>query len=135
LPHPLRYAAAAAVGGQLLVAGGTDGVHPRADVLRFDPATGRTRRIGRLPHALAHTAGVALGGTFYVVGGRGDTLDSQRATIWAIDPASGRVRSAGHLPVALSDLSAVAVGGRILVIGGRDTGGGVHDRMLEFAPG
>ena len=30
LPHPLRYAAAAAVGGRMLVAGGTDRDAPRA---------------------------------------------------------------------------------------------------------
>jgi hypothetical protein len=124
----------AALGGRLLVAGGTDGVQARKDVLRFDPATGRTRRLGGLPQPLGHAAGVALRGTFYVLGGRGDALDSQRRTIRAIDQASGRARVVGRLPLALSDLSAVAFGGRILVVGGRDHRGRVHDRTLEFAP-
>ena len=66
LPHPLRYAAAAAVGGRVLVAGGTDGIHARAEILRVDPAHGSVRRIGRLPRPPRTAAGAALGGTFYV---------------------------------------------------------------------
>ena len=37
LPHALRYAAAAAVGGRLLVAGGTDGTTARDEILSVDP--------------------------------------------------------------------------------------------------
>ena len=134
LPHALRYAAAAAVGGRVLIAGGTDGVHARSEILSVDPDSGRVRLIGHLPRPLAHAAGAALAGTFYVFGGRGDSLTSQRRAIYAIDPATGRIRIAGGLPVALSDLTAVATGGRLLVIGGRDTTGRVHDRLLEYAP-
>ena len=72
LPHPLRYAAVAAVGGRLLIAGGTDGTTARDEILSVDPARHRTRVIGHLPARLAHAAGAALGGLFYVLGGRGD---------------------------------------------------------------
>ena len=81
-----------------LVAGGTDGVNARREIVSVDPASGRARTIGLLPQPLEHAAGAALGGTFYVFGGRGDALGSQRRAILAIDPASGRVRAAGALP-------------------------------------
>jgi N-acetylneuraminic acid mutarotase len=133
LPHPLRYAAAAAAGSQLLVAGGTDGVHARREILRIDPATHRTTRIGRLGQPLAHVAGAVLNGTFYVFGGRGDSATSAHRAIWAIDPRTGRTRRAGQLPLALSDLSAATLGKRILVVGGRGADGHVAGRILEYA--
>jgi N-acetylneuraminic acid mutarotase len=134
LPHPLRYAAVAAVGGRILVAGGTDGTHGRREVLSVDPATHRVRVVALLPQPLAHAAGVALAGRFYILGGRGDALNAQRAAIWVFDPGQGRLRRAGQLPVALSDLGAVASGNRILVAGGRDAGGRVHDELWTLAP-
>jgi YVTN family beta-propeller protein len=130
LPHPLRYAAAAAVGGRILVAGGTDGVHARDEILSVDPRRHRVRVIGRLPAPVAHAAGATLGGVFYVLGGRGDGLGSQRRRIWAIDPATGNVRAAGHLPVGLSDVGAATEGDRLLVAGGRDAHGTVHGELL-----
>jgi hypothetical protein len=133
LPHPLRYAAAAAVnGGAVLVAGGTDGAHAQSAVVRI--AHGRARVIGRLPEALSHVAGAALGGTFYVIGGRTDTGVARRA-IWAVDPHTGDVRAAGRLPAALSDAAAVATGGGVLVVGGRTASGHASDRIWELARG
>jgi hypothetical protein len=127
LPHGLRYAAVAAAGGRLIVAGGTVGVAASRDVLAFD---GRSvRRIGRLPAPLTHAAAATLHGRMYVFGGRGAALGSQRRAILAIDPASGRVRSAGRLPVALSDMGAATVGDRVLLVGGRDRAGRVHDEV------
>jgi hypothetical protein len=130
LPHGLRYAA---VGGRLLIAGGTDGLHARSAILSFDPTTRRVRRIGRLPAPIAHAAGAALGGVFYVLGGRGDASDSQRRAILAVDPATGRVSHAGALPVALSDLGAATFHRRVLVAGGRDPRGRVHGEVWELA--
>jgi hypothetical protein len=133
LPHPLRYAALAAVDGALLIAGGTDDVHARSEVIRVEPASGRVRVIAHLPQPLEHAAGAALDGSFYVLGGRGDTTTSQRRTILAIDPVSGRIRRAGALPVALSDTGAGSLGGRLWVLGGRDASGRVHDQAWALA--
>jgi hypothetical protein len=119
----------AAVGGRLLIAGGTSGTAARAEILRFDPGTGRVRRIGRLGSPVTHAAGAALGGRFYVLGGRGAALGAQRAAIEAVDPSSGRVTPAGRLPVALSDLSAASLPAGITVVGGRDRAGRVHDEI------
>ena len=131
MPRPLRYAAVAAVGGHLLIAGGTSGTTARSEILSFDPASGRVRRIGRLPSPVTHAAGAALGGRFYVLGGRGVALDAQRATIEAVDPATGRVSRAGRLPAALSDLSAATLATGVTVLGGRDAGGRVARRDLD----
>ena len=133
LPHPLRYAAAAATsGGLLLVAGGTDGVRARDEVVRVDPVRGRATTVGRLPSALAHVAGAVLGHTLYLFGGRTDAGTTRRS-IWAVDTRSGRVRSAGRLPGALSDAAAITVGDRILLVGGRTAAGRVSDRVVELA--
>jgi N-acetylneuraminic acid mutarotase len=134
LPHPLRYAAVAAVGSRVLVAGGTDGVTARREVLSIDPATHRVRVIARLPRPLAHAAGAELGGLFYVIGGRSDALDGQRAAIWAIDPRSPRPRRAGRLPLELSDMAAVRTRGELLAVGGRDRLGRARAEVWRLRP-
>ena len=95
LPRPLRYAAVAAVGGDVLIAGGTSGTTARREVLRFDPTSGRVRRVARLPAPLTHAAAAAVGGRFYVLGGRGDALDAQHAAVWALDGHRMVARAAG----------------------------------------
>src|SRR3954452_7254084 len=133
LPHALRYAAAAAApGGLLLVAGGTDGVHARDEIVRVDPAHGRATVIGRLPSALSHVAGAVLGRTLYLFGGRSDAGTARR-TIWGVDTRTGRVKAAGRLPAALSDAAAITTGDHILLVGGRTRVGRVSDRVWELA--
>src|SRR3954452_12511098 len=134
LPLSLRYAAVTSAGGAVIVAGGTSGATATRGVLRFDPASGRVRRIGSLPHAVTHAAAVSLGGRVYVVGGRGDNLSSQRSTILSVDPHTGRVTHAGRLPVALSDVGAAPVPGGALVVGGRDAQGRVHAEIWRLTP-
>jgi YVTN family beta-propeller protein len=134
LPRPLRYAAVGATKDAVLIAGGTSGTTAQRSILRFDPRSGKTRRIGQLPHALTHAGGAVVGSTFYVLGGRGASLTSQTAQIWAVDVRSGRVRRAGRLPAALSDVGATAAGGSVLVAGGRDAQGRVHDELWSLKP-
>jgi N-acetylneuraminic acid mutarotase len=130
----LRYAAVAAVGGRLLIAGGTSGETAQRAILSFDPATGAVRQLGSLPSAVTHAAGASLNGYFYVLGGRGENLGEQRSSILAVDPLSGAVQPAGRLPLPLSDLGAASLPGRILVVGGRDSSGNVQDRALALGP-
>jgi YVTN family beta-propeller protein len=122
LPFPVRYAAVAASGRRLVIAGGSlsDGTASRA-VLAFDPATGRVARIGALPAGTTHAAAAALGSTVYVLGGRNAALNSPVARIVAVTPRG--VRVVGRLPLALSDLAAVALRGRIMLAGGRGSSG------------
>lgn len=123
LPAPLRYAAVAAAGGKLVIAGGSlaSGA-ASADVLVFDPATGRVARRARLPRATTHAAAAALGGRVHVIGGR-DGAGRPVASVVAFDPGSSSLQSAGRLPQALSDVAAIELPGRIVVAGGRSSSG------------
>ncbi|MDX6540551.1 MAG: hypothetical protein QOI71_2161 [Gaiellales bacterium] len=127
LPAGLRYAAVAASGTSLVIAGGTlpDGSASRA-VYRFDTVHSRVRRIATLPAATTHAAAASLHGSVYVIGGRGSAPGSVTSAIIAIDPRSGRLASGGHLQTARSDLAAVTVGNEILIAGG-GTAKGVTD--------
>ncbi len=119
LPTALRYAAVTAAGGKVVIAGGsTPAGTASTAVLAFDPADGRTRRIGTLPAPTTHAAAATLNGHVYVIGGRGTTLDTPTDRIVAVDPGTGRVTVAGRLPAPLSDLSAAPVGNGIVVVGG-----------------
>jgi hypothetical protein len=131
LDRPLRYAAVAAVGNAVMIAGGTSGVTAQRTVFRFDPSTNRVAKVGRLPHPVTHAAGASLGGRLYVIGGRGSAVDSATSAIWSVDPASGEARAAGRLPVALSDIGAATVAGGAVLIGGRDRGGQAQDEILR----
>ena len=126
LPDTLRYAAVAASGGRLVIAGGSleNGTASSA-VLAYTPASGRVMQLGKLPAPTTHAAAAAVGGVVYVIGGRGATLGSATNRIVAVDVASKRVRAAGTLAVARSDLAAATVGGSILVTGGHAATGTV----------
>ncbi len=133
LPKPLRYAAVAAAGGKLTIAGGTSNEEASRDIYRFDPAAGTLAKIGLLPHPLTHAAAAALGATVYVFGGREASPTSQTDRIVAIE-ADGKVAGAGRLPHAESDLTAVALGESIVLAGGRDRAGVVQSAILTAKP-
>ncbi len=129
LPKPLRYAAVAAVGGALVIAGGTSGESASRDIYRFDPSTAKLTKIGLLPQPLTHAAAAAVNGAAFVFGGRGPSPTSQTRAILAISP-NGKVTHAGLLPIGLSDLAAVPLEGHIVVAGGRDQSGRVHSEIF-----
>lgn len=133
LPSPVRYAAVAAVGRSLVVAGGSlpDGTASRA-IYRVDVSTGRVARLGNLPAATTHAAAATIGGEVFVVGGRSAALDTPTSRIVAIDAATGRVRAAGALRVARSDEEVAPLAGGLLVAGGWAHGGtvGSLDRLV-----
>jgi len=123
LPYPLRYAAVAADGNRIVIAGGSlvDGSASSA-ILLFTPATRRVTRLGSLPAATTHAAAAMLHGIVYVIGGRSATLDTPTDRIVAVDPATHRVRPAGSLTTPTSDLTAVPLRNSILLAGGRSAG-------------
>jgi DNA-binding beta-propeller fold protein YncE len=134
LPSPVRYAAAAAVDGKVVVAGGSLSSGSASDaVVVFDPATRRVHRLGRLPAPTTHAAAVALGGVGFVIGGRGAGTETQTARITAVDLDRGRIRPAGRLREPASDLTAVATGGHIVLLGGRDARG-TRAAIAELEP-
>ena len=107
-----------AVGGRILIIGGSKPDGASDAIYRFDPASGQVREIGRLTLPITHASATALGAFVHLVGGRGNDLGSQTASVWSIDPRTGAVAVAGRLPEPLSDTAPVAIGGGIVVAGG-----------------
>src|SRR5207248_10476540 len=108
LARAVRYAAVAAAGGRLVIAGGSlpDGTASR-EVLAFDPRTRRVSRLGRLPAAATHAAAAAVGDVVYVVGGRGSAVGTPKATIVAVNVRTRGIRVVGWLAAARCGLAAV----------------------------
>jgi N-acetylneuraminic acid mutarotase len=123
LPVPLRYASAAVVGNELLIAGGSTPTGASRTIYRVGLADGAVSELGHLPAPITHAGAGTLAGEMYLVGGRGDLITTQRSTVYAIDPATGRVHVAGHLPRPLSDAAVVSMGGRLIVAGGSSAAG------------
>jgi N-acetylneuraminic acid mutarotase len=134
LPFGLSYAAVAASGSGLIIAGGTEADDVvSSTIFSFDPATGAVRRIGELLAPLTHAPAVALDGQVIIIGGRHELDGARTATIIAVDPATGLVRRAGRLPQTLSDASAATVAGRIIVAGGQSKQG-FEDSIIALSP-
>ena len=132
LPEGLRYAAVAALSGNVIIAGGRAESGPSRAVYRFAPSTGRVTRIGTLPQGLMHASAGVLGGVMYVVGGigrNGAAVDSVLAVT-----ADGKVRHAATLPTPLSDAGVASLPGRIVVIGGT-SGAGPTRTVLQISMG
>src|SRR5581483_10609137 len=117
LPVGLRYAAVAAQGGRIYVAGGLSTSGETRSVYAIDPAARSVRKVATLPFAVAHAALASLDGSLYLIGGR-SAAGSGVSTILRIDPATAAVARAGRLPQPLQDPAAVTLGSRIVVLGG-----------------
>ena len=102
LPTGLRYAAAAAVGGRVAIAGGVSATGPVATVEVFDPATGRTGLLGPLPGPVGHAAAIAFGEVVYVIGGL-DAAGNAVRSVTRIDVRTGKISSRRALAHPLSD--------------------------------
>lgn len=121
LTRPLAYAAVAAAGDDLVVAGGSDGATHATDSFVLTHRDGRLVRLAlpALPEAHAMGAGAVLDRTMYVVGGQlAPEATSASAHVWAIDldrpglgwravpplPGAGRI-----LPVVVAQAGALHV--------------------------
>jgi YVTN family beta-propeller protein len=124
LPHAVRYAAVAAAGGRIVIAGGSleTGTASSA-VYAYTPGAAHVVLVGNLPAPTTHAAAAAIGRVVYVVGGRGAAVGTPAARIVAV--AGSRIRPAGALSAPLSDLAAVPAGDTIFLAGGRDASGTV----------
>jgi len=121
LPVGLRYPAVAALGNDLVIAGGTSPSGASDAVYALDLTTAKVRLIGRLAAPTAHAQAFTLGGAVYVAGGV-DAANNVTGAITKIDPGSRRIVSvAGALPV--SDAGTVELQGSALVIGGATSAG------------
>ena len=130
LPIGLRYAAVAAVGNAVLIAGGRTEAGPSRAIYRFTPADGSVARIGTLPQPLMHASAGTLDGRMYVVGGIG-AGGTPVQSVLAVG-TGGDVHRAATLPSPLSDAGVASLPGRLLVIGGSD-GAGPTRAVLSIA--
>jgi N-acetylneuraminic acid mutarotase len=133
LPVALRYAAAAAVGGYVLVAGGSTPTGLSDAIYRINPSTGAVSVLGHLPAGVTHAGAGVIGSTMYLVGGRGEIVTDRSADVWAIDPANGTIRRAAKLPQPLSDAAVISLGDHMIVAGG-SAAGGTQATVGELAP-
>ena len=150
LPARRDESRAVALDGKVYIAGGTaklleygrpsevPGVreHVRAqsvaELLRFDPATGRFTRLAPMPERLNHVSMATHGGKIYVVGGLGDLLFGAdvRDDLFEYDPRADRWRELPSMPTARGATAAGVIGDSLYVAGGIGAGG-VIENVLE----
>ena len=119
LPAGVRYPAVAAVGSNLVVAGGelANGSETTA-VSLVDTTSGKVTALAKLAEPTAHAMAFTDGGTVYVAGGR-DDVGTALDTVIAIDPSSGHITAAPKMPLALSDAAvASSANGPTILVGG-----------------
>ncbi len=133
LPSRLLYAAAASVGGRLIIAGGIVNGAPTRAILRFDPRTHRVTTIGQLPLPVSRAVAGVIGGQVFVVGGRVNGPTGQTRAIYRIDPDTGVAAFAGSLPVPLSDAAIASTGDKMIVAGGLNRTGQVQRAVYEIS--
>ncbi len=94
LPRGLAGASAFVLGGQIVLAGGSDASgSPTTSLLHLDPSTGRALACGRLPAAVQDAGSAAIGSVGYLLGGeQPTTTDSVMTVSLSADPGSGGAR-------------------------------------------
>jgi outer membrane protein assembly factor BamB len=136
LSGPLHDAAAATLGGQVLIFGG--GTETSTDAVQALPAPGGTvasgttaRQVGRLPTVRSDLSAVALGGRAYVLGG----YDGSEPIDSVLQTADGRsFIQVATLPAPARYMAVAALGGRIYAFGGETASGGASDAIREVDP-
>ena len=134
LPFAVRYAAVAAAGGRLIIAGGTGADGVSGAIWSYDPAERSVVQVGSLPDPVTHASAVTVGGRIYVIGGRASASGQQTAAIIEIDPRTALASVVGSLPKPLSDAAVALSDGRIVVAGGQGSSGAVRGTVLTVTP-
>lgn len=111
-----RYPAIAETGGLIYLIGGEAATGERAEIQRFDLATGEVEVIGQMPNPISHASAMVLNGRIFVVGGRSGGIAQD--AIWQVDAVTGTARLVGRLPQPVSDFAVAVVGGVGYAIGG-----------------
>ena len=117
LPVGLRYPAVAAIGTDIIIAGGVSSAGPVSTVYRLDTRTGHLTIVENMPQRMGHAVAFSLGMFVYVAGGQ-DTNGKPLRTVFAIDLARGTISSIPSLRAGLSDAAAVSDGSTAWVLGG-----------------
>ncbi|HYN90630.1 MAG TPA: kelch repeat-containing protein [Thermoleophilaceae bacterium] len=123
MPLALNHTTAVANRGLLYVHGGYRGAsdlsQPTGALLRYDPGSGRWRRLPSAPTPRAAHAAAVVGGRLYVAGGANDSGSLRSLEVY--DFARRRWSSGPSFPgPARNHTTGVASGGRFYVLAGRD---------------
>ena len=124
MPLGLNHTTAVAYRGRLYVQGGYEGAtgltEPTGVLLRFDPDSGRWRRLPASPTRRAAHAAAVLGGRLYVAGGANDSGSLRSLEVY--DFSRRRWTSGPSFPgPARNHTTGIASGGHFYVLAGRDT--------------
>ncbi len=128
MPFAFHDAAAAIIGGKLVVFGGGSS-HGTDLVQAFDLKTREASVIGHLPVALSDLESASVGDTVYLVGGYDGR--TPRREIYAT--RDGRhFTVAGKIPVGLRYAAVTAVGGTIVVAGGQSASSATTSNLFAL---
>lgn len=130
MPTPRTEVAAAALDGQVFVAGGFVADGSATDVVEvYDPSSDAWQDSTPLPEPLHHAGLASASGRLWVVGGySADGAPSDRVSSWA--PGEGSWRSEPPLPTPRGALGVAAVGETIHAVGGA-TGFGTASELSD----
>jgi N-acetylneuraminic acid mutarotase len=119
MPTARTGAAAAAVGDEIFVIGGTSGVAATlATVEAFDVKLNFWRKAASLPEPLHHVTAVAVDKTVFVFGGLKGLANEPVEAVYAYDVMRDEWRTVAQLPRPLGSSSAVLVDGLVHLVGG-----------------
>ncbi|HEX8647694.1 MAG TPA: kelch repeat-containing protein [Thermoleophilaceae bacterium] len=134
MPVALNHAAAVAWGGRLYVIGGyadPEGLsREQRLLLRYDPATGRWKRMAKPPSARAALAAAVVGDRLYAVGGA--RAGKPLATLEVYDLRRNRWTAGPDMAVAREHLAAAASGRHVYALAGRAAGEGNFATVERF---
>jgi len=135
LPSRRADLAVAAVGGQVVVGAGFDGVGPLSSVLATTDEW-HFRLLARLPRAVRYPAVAVVGNSVYLFGGLlfgGEYTGTFSRAIQRVDLTTGKSAIVGRLPTPYAHAMATVRDGQAFVLGG-STPGGSSSAILRFDP-
>ena len=117
LPNPISRAVALPEGKNLMLMGGLNSSGASsAEILRINPSTGTSTRIGTLSQPAHDAGGARLGSRYVIFGGGADTV---LGTVQAFTPGQASAPVIGRLPRLRADLSVTDNGsGTAYLVGG-----------------
>ena len=118
LNHARSAAAAAVVGGELIVTGGQADGELVPQVEAFDGE--RWRDVAPLPTPREHLAAASDGRYVYVLGGRELSSESNLGTLERYDPVSDRWTELPSMPTPIGSFDAAIAMGHLIAVGGEE---------------
>ena len=118
LPSGLRYAAVAAAGSKLIIAGGqTQSAPASRSIYVVDTGSGSVQLLATLPISVAHAVLLVRGETAFLIGGR-DSAGRPSARVWRISISTGAVHASTPLAIPMADPTILSDGPTTILAGG-----------------